>query len=234
MVLEAGDEALLLFAAAPEFLPGIVGLVASRLVDEFHRPAVVVEVGEETSRGSCRSIAGFHITETLEACDDLLVRYGGHARAAGFEVANRDLEELASRLRRLAIEGLDGAELIPVLAVDAEVDLSELSWELQRQLLRLEPCGYGNPRPLLVSRDVSVRHHRAVGREGRHLKLALWDGSATWDAIAFRQGEWAGHLPAVIDVAYHLEVNEWNGQRRLQLNVQDIRPAGGGRVDESG
>jgi single-stranded-DNA-specific exonuclease len=229
MVLEAGDEALLLFAAAPEFLPGIVGLVASRLVDEFHRPAVVVEVGEETSRGSCRSIAGFHITETLEACDDLLVRYGGHARAAGFEVANRDLEELASRLRRLAIEGLDGAELIPVLAVDAEVDLSELSWELQRQLLRLEPCGYGNPRPLLVSRDVSVRHHRAVGREGRHLKLALWDGSATWDAIAFRQGEWAGHLPAVIDVAYHLEVNEWNGQRRLQLNVQDIQPAGAGR-----
>jgi single-stranded-DNA-specific exonuclease len=229
MVLETQGDALLLFAAAREFLPGVVGLVASRLVDEFYRPAVVVEMGEETSRGSCRSIADFHITQALEACEDLLVRYGGHSGAAGFEVANRNLEELSGRLQRLAVERLAGVELIPVLAVDAEVDLSEMSWGLQRQLTQLEPCGYANPQPLFVSRAVHVRYHRAVGREARHLKLALSDGSATWDAIAFRQGEWAGQLPAVIDLAYHLEVNEWHGQRRLQLNVQDIRPAGARR-----
>jgi single-stranded-DNA-specific exonuclease len=225
MVLEAEDHTLL-FAAAPEFLPGIVGLVASRLVDEFYRPAIVVEIGEQTSRGSCRSIPDFHITQALEACEDLLVRYGGHALAAGFEVANRNLDELSGRLRRLALERLADVDLTPVLTVDAEVDLSEMSWDLQQQLSRLEPCGYGNRQPLFISRDVPVRHYRAVGREGRHLKLALSGGVATWDAIAFRQGEWAGRLPAMVDVAYHLEVNEWNDRRQLQLNVQDIRPAG--------
>jgi single-stranded-DNA-specific exonuclease len=227
MVLEAEDDALL-FAAAPEFLPGVVGLVASRLVDEFYRPAIVVEIGEETSRGSCRSIPDFHITEALEACEDLLVRYGGHAGAAGFEVANRNLDELNGRLQRVALERLADVELTPVLTVDAEVALSQMSWELQQQLSRLEPCGYANRQPLFVSRDVPVRYHRAVGREGRHLKLALSDGAATWDAIAFRQGEWAGQLPATVDVAYHLEVNEWNDRRQLQLNVQDIRSAGEG------
>jgi single-stranded-DNA-specific exonuclease len=226
MVLEAERPGPLLFAAAPEFLPGVVGLVASRLVDEFYRPAVVVEMGEETSRGSCRSIPDFHITQALEACEDLLVRYGGHAGAAGFEVANRDLDELNRRLQLIAAERLADVELTPVLAVDAEVELSQMSWDLQGQLSQLEPCGYANPAPLFASRDVPVRYYRAVGREGRHLKLALSDGSTTWDAIAFRQGHWAGRLPAVVDVAFHLEVNEWNGRRQLQLNVQDIRPAG--------
>jgi single-stranded-DNA-specific exonuclease len=233
MVLEAGDD-VLLFAAAPEFLPGIVGLVASRLVDDFYRPAIVVEVGEKTSRGSCRSIPDFHITRALEACEDLLVRFGGHALAAGFEVASHNLSELTERLRRLAAEHLADVELMPVLTVDAEVDLSHMSWDLRQQLSRLEPCGYANPQPLFVSRGVPVRTHRAVGREGRHLKLALSDGSATWDAIAFRQGEWAGRLPATIDVAYYLEVNEWNDRRQLQLNVQDIRPAGADTQQQMG
>jgi single-stranded-DNA-specific exonuclease len=226
LALASEAEPLLLFAASPTFLPGVVGLAASRLVDEFHRPAVVVEVGEETSRGSCRSIPRFHITRALDACEDLLVRHGGHAAAAGFEVANSELETLADRLREIASEALRDADLTPVLDVDAEVVLTEMSWDLLRALSVLEPCGRDNERPLFVSRDVPVRHYRAVGREGRHLKMALSDGQATWDAIAFRQGEWAGRLPDVIDVAYHLELNEWNGQQRLQLNVQDIRPAG--------
>jgi single-stranded-DNA-specific exonuclease len=225
MVLETMDDHLVLFAAAPDFPPGIVGLVASRLLDEFYRPAVVVEVGERFSRGSCRSIDAFHITRALEACDDLLLRYGGHAAAAGFEVANGNLEPLARRLRGIAAERLSEEDLIPVLTVDAEAPLSEMSWELLEALSRLEPCGCDNQQPIFVSRSVRVRRHRAVGREGKHLKLTLSDGRAMWDGIAFRQGAWAGRLPPVVDVAYHLELNEWQGQRRLQLNVQDIRPA---------
>jgi single-stranded-DNA-specific exonuclease len=228
MVLEAAGDGLLLFAAAPEFLPGIVGLVASRLLDEFYRPTVVVEMGDRTSRGSCRSIEAFHITRALDACEDLLLRHGGHAAAAGFEVANRNLAALARRLREIAAEQLSDDDLVPVLRVDAEASLSQMSWDLLESLSRLEPCGCGNRQPLLVSRGVQVRHHRAVGSEGRHLKLMLSDGVATWDAIAFRQGAWAGQLPPTIDIAYHLELNEWRGQRRLQLNVQDIRPAGEG------
>ncbi len=226
LALATAEEAPLLFAAAPDFPAGIVGLVASRLVDEFYRPAVVVEVGKETSRGSCRSIPGFHITHALDECADLLVRHGGHAAAAGFTVSNEHLDDLARRLRGLAAEQLTDVELTPVLRVDAEVELSQMSWELQRELAQLEPCGHANPHPLFLSRDVRVQDQRAVGNEGKHLKLTLSGDQVTWDGIAFRQGEWAGKLPDRVDIAYHLEVNEWNDQRRLQLNVQDVRPAG--------
>jgi len=225
LALTTAEEAHLLFAAAPNFPAGIVGLVASRLVDEFYRPAIVVEEGEETSRGSCRSIPEFHITHALDKCADLLIRHGGHKAAAGFTVANEHLDELANRLRSLAAEQLAGVELTPVLSVDAEVELSRMSWELQRELAQLEPCGYANPHPLFLSRNVRVQKQRAVGN-GKHLKLTLYDGQVAWDGIAFRQGERAGKVPNQVDIVYNLEVNEWNDQRRLQLNVQDVRPAG--------
>jgi single-stranded-DNA-specific exonuclease len=226
LALKEGDDASLLFAASPDFSAGIVGLAASRLVDEFYRPAVVVEIKKKFSRGSARSIPEFHITEALDECADLLVQHGGHAAAAGFTVANDNLHELASRLRELASEQLADVELIPVISIDAEIELSQMSWDLKQELSRLEPCGYANPHPLFLSKNVRVVGHRAVGNDNNHLKLTLSDGWSTWDAIAFRQGEWAGKLPDRIDLVYHLEVNEWNGQRRLQLNVQDIRSAG--------
>jgi single-stranded-DNA-specific exonuclease len=226
LALEASGDSPLLFAASPDFLAGIVGLAASRLVDEFYRPAIVVEMGEDTSRGSARSIPEFHITEALDDCSDLLVQYGGHAAAAGFTVRNNDIDILASRLRELASRRLTGIDLTPVLSVDAEVKLTDMSWDLQRALAELEPCGYGNPHPLFLSRNVRVTDHRSVGNAGKHLKLTLSDGWNTWDGIAFNQGEWTGKLPDLVDIVYHLEINEWNSLRRLQLNVQDIRPTG--------
>jgi single-stranded-DNA-specific exonuclease len=227
LVLDAaGEEMPLLFVAASDFQAGIVGLVASRLVDEFYRPAAVVEIGKKYSKGSARSIPEFHITAALDECTDLLLHHGGHAAAAGFTTPNEHLGELESRLRRLAAEQLAGVELSPVLAVDAVVELARMSGELHRELTRLEPCGYANPHPLFLSQNVRLLGQRAVGSDGKHLKLTLSDGRAVWDGIAFRQGEWAGKLPDRVDVVYHLEANEWNGQQRLQLNVQDLRPAG--------
>jgi single-stranded-DNA-specific exonuclease len=226
LALATTEDAPLLFAAAPDFLAGIVGLVASRLVDEFYRPAVVVKVGAEVSRGSCRSIEEFHVTRALDECRDLLVRHGGHAAAAGFTVANENLDKLAARLQEMAAAQLAGVELSPVLSVDVEVELARMSWELQRELARLEPCGYANPHPLFLSRNVRLLGQRAVGNGGRHLKLTLSDGQTRWDGIAFRQGEWAGKLPDRVDLVYHLEINEWNDRQRLQLNVQDVRPTG--------
>ncbi len=222
----ADSESSLIFAAAPDFLAGIVGLVAGRLASEFYRPVAVVEMGDQVSRGSARSIPEFHITRALDACADLLVRHGGHAAAAGFTVPNENLDELADRLRELAAEQLAGVELTPSLAVDVEVELAQMSWELQQALTQLEPCGYANPYPLFASRNVRLLGQRAVGNDGQHLKLTLSDGQTNWDGIAFRQGDWTGKLPDHVDVAYHLEVNEWNNRRRLQLNVQDVRPAG--------
>ena len=113
----------------------------------------------------------------------------------------------------------------PTLHVDAEVALPELTRDLLSALQQFEPCGYGNPTPLLASYEVRVVSSRQVGAEGKHLKLALGDGRVTLEAIAFNQGQRQGKLSARVDVAYHLELNEWGGEKRLQLNVKDIRPS---------
>jgi len=222
-VLAMGEEERLFLVAAEDYPQGIVGLVAQRLTEEFYRPSVVVELGPERSRGSARSILEFNITAALDQCSDLLVRYGGHAAAAGFTVSNANLELLQQRLRRIAMHQLEGLELLPTLSIDAEVDLSEMNWATHALLEQLEPFGYANPVPLFLSREVVVRDARVVGED--HLKMTLSDGRAVWDAIAFRQGGWAGKLPCRIDVVYTLEVNEWNEEKRLQLNVKDLRPS---------
>ncbi len=229
MALAVEDDPPLLFAAAPDFPAGILGLVAGRLTDEFYRPAVLVEIGPEFSKGSTRSIPEFHITEALDSVAELLVRHGGHAAAAGFTVRTENLPLLRERLLVSAGAALAGRELTPTLHADAEVPLSLLSWELFNQLSALAPFGYGNPQPLLVSRQVRVTHTRAVGADGRHLKLFVQDENGrSWDAIAFRQGDWIGRLPLVVDLAYQVQRNEWNGRTNLQLNVQDIHPVGEG------
>lgn len=226
-LVQAGDpDAPLLFVAGPAFNPGIVGLAASRLADAHYRPAVVVEVGEGESRGSCRSIPEFHITEALDCCQELLTRHGGHAAAAGFTVANQNLEALRDRLVEIAAEQLDGVDLRPELKIDAVVPLEEVDWAMLALLQQLEPCGMDNAQPVLLSRGVPVADVRAIGGEGKHLRLTLRDGRrVSWDALLWRQGERAGEIPGRIDVAYTLEAHDWNGTRRLQLNVQDLRPA---------
>jgi single-stranded-DNA-specific exonuclease len=224
-VLATAEREKLLFAIGEDFLAGIVGLVAHRLTEEFYRPSVVVELGAVESRGSARSISEFNITAALDQCSDLLIRYGGHAAAAGFTVANDNLEALQERLKELATEQLEGVELTPTLFIDAEVQLSEVDWATHAVLTQLEPCGYANPSPLLLSRRAIVRDACPVGPDERHLKLTLSDGRAVWDAIAFRQGHWAQRLPQYIDVVYSLEVQERADGQRLQLNVKDLQPS---------
>jgi len=218
-------EARLLFVAGEGFLPGIVGLVAGKLAEMYYRPAVVVEVGPEESHGSARSIPEFDIAAALDRCSDLLERHGGHKAAAGFTVLNDKLDALRVRLQEIAAEMLGALELVPTLDIDATLPLSQATWQTLEELSRLAPFGEGNPAPVLMSPGVLVREHRVVGTG--HLKLTLSDGVAVWDAIAFRQGEWAERMPQRIDVAYCLEANVWNDQQRLQLNVLDLRPAEG-------
>lgn len=212
----------LLFVAAAEFPEGIVGLVASRLAEEFYRPAIAVHCGTEESRGSARSISEFNIVSALDECKDILVRHGGHSMAAGFTVRTENLAELETRLKEIAARSLDG-ELTPVINIDAETPLHEMNWELQKALAQLEPFGYGNREPIFISRGVTVRDARVVGSE--HLKLLLSDGQSVWDCIAFRQGGWINDLPRRIDVAYQLDARTFNGEVRLQLNVKDLQPS---------
>ncbi len=224
IALAGGDEedTFLLFAASPEFNEGVVGLAASRLVEQYYRPAIVGKVDAETTVCSCRSIPEFHITEALDQCADLLVRHGGHAAAAGFTVRNENVGALVNRLQAIAAEKLAGVDLRPVVVADMELALDALSFEMYEHLQYLEPTGYGNPSPLFVSRDVQVKSSRTVGRDQSHLKLTVVQNGAMLDAIAFRLGDLKPALPAKVDLLYSFEINEWQGRKSLQLNVKDI------------
>lgn len=227
IALSQDPEAFLLFAAHTEFNPGVVGLAASRLTEVYYRPAVVAAQGPDETRGSCRSIPEFHITDALDQCKDLLVRHGGHAAAAGFTVKNENLPELVARLKSVARDQLSGKDLRQTLSADMEVALPEINFEVLKHLSYLEPTGYGNPEAVFVSRDVKVRASRAVGSEGKHLKLTLEDQYGTYfDAIGFRLGQLQPSLPPRIDAMYTLEANEWNGRTTLQLNLKDVKATG--------
>jgi single-stranded-DNA-specific exonuclease len=224
LAIEKEPEPFLLFAAHQDFNPGVIGLAASRLVETYYRPAVVAHQGEAYTRASCRSIPEFHITQELEACADLLAQFGGHAAAAGFTVENGKLPDLVQRLQQAAKKKLAGVDLRPIIHADMEVPLIDLKPSLLNDLNGLQPTGYGNPEAVFVSRNVMVRDARAVGRESAHLKLTVTDGRITYDAIAFRQGDWIGNLPQRIDLMFTFELNEYNGRKTLQLNVKDIKP----------
>ncbi len=216
-----------LIFASGDFKAGIVGLVAGRLTEEYSRPTVIMEAGETESRASCRSIPQFDITHALDQCADLLVRHGGHAQAAGFTVLNNNIPALKAKLMQLADDGLAGQDLRPILEIDAEVEAKALTEWLVYDLVRLEPTGYHSAAPVLMTPNLRVLDARTVGKEGHHLKLKLARvGQPPLDAIGFGLGDWLDRMPERIDVAYQLEINEWNGNRSLQLNMQDIRPAG--------
>jgi single-stranded-DNA-specific exonuclease len=209
------------------FAAGVVGLVAGKLSEEWGRPVLLIERGETESKGSARSIPGFSMIDALTACDDLFVRFGGHAAAAGFTIATENLPTLEARLIELAEGQLSDGMLQPAITIDATVGLNELGWPMLDELLRLEPFGQANQQPLLMSPGVEVVDARPRGGDGQHLRLLLRKGGATYEAIAFRLGHLADALRRrpLIDVAYTLEANEWNGERRLQLNVKDFRRA---------
>jgi single-stranded-DNA-specific exonuclease len=222
----AADRSILI-AHSPNIVPGVVGLVAGKLVDRYYRPAIVIEEGPEQSRGSARSIPEFDISDALDEVSSLLVRHGGHSRAAGFTVRTDRLSELASALERVAARELaEYAELRPTLRIDAEVPLRAVDWGLQEQFTRLEPTGQENEPPLLLCRQARVREARTVGG-GKHLRLIV-DGerpNKVLDAVAFNHGNWAAQLEegVLIDLVFRVEANEWQGRRQLQLNVQDLR-----------
>jgi len=211
-----------LMVADLDFHEGVIGLAASRISDEFYRPAIVGKIGESHTRASARSIPGFHITDALEKCSDLLERFGGHAAAAGFSVRNEHLQALQERLVSIAEEETDPEALIPSLVIDSAAEFDELGESTMRFIDQLQPCGQGNNWPIFSTEQVQVMDSRAVGTDQAHLKMTLRKESKSFDAIAFRMGDLRGILPDFIDIAYRLERNTYLGYESLQLNVVDI------------
>lgn len=216
----------LIFIGHEKISSGIVGLIAGRLTEERYRPAVVYERSDKKSRASCRSIPEFHITEALRSCRDLMVRFGGHAAAAGFTVANEKLAALKENLTRVAEKALSGLDLTPALDIDAAVPLQRINGKHIQYLMGMAPFGEGNPRPLFLSRALEVADVRPMGNSGKHLRLRLRDGRVTWPAAAFDLGPSNGAGLEVrpgqrLDVVYSFCRDR--GGEGLELRVEDFR-----------
>jgi single-stranded-DNA-specific exonuclease len=213
----------LLLTADREYPMGISGLVASRLTEEFYRPAIVVHTEDKVSHASCRSIPEFNIIGALNRFSQLFTRYGGHAAAAGFTLPTENLPRLEEELVKLAAEELAGVELRPHLDIDAVVTLPELGGDTYQTTQLLAPFGIGNPVPVFLSKGVEVLEHRTMGNGGEHLRMKLRQGGTVWDGVAFRLADHQDELASAIDMVYNLEIDRWGGKEQLRLNILDFK-----------
>jgi single-stranded-DNA-specific exonuclease len=202
---------------------GVVGIVASRVVAEFHRPTIILGGDGAVWRGSGRSIEGFDLAAALRQCDDLLARHGGHAMAAGMSIDPVRLDEFRSRLNALAHAALSPEQLQPELRLDAQVSLADLDLERVEELSRLGPTGQGNPPVRLAVGNLMMKYPpQRMGRENQHVKLRVTDGARVAEAVWWNCGK--AELPqGPFDLAFTPQVNEYNGRRTVQLKVLDWR-----------
>ncbi|MGE5508976.1 MAG: single-stranded-DNA-specific exonuclease RecJ [Chitinophagales bacterium] len=225
------DGAWALVAAGEGWHPGVIGIVASRLVERFHRPAVVISVEDGVGHGSARSIPEFNLHGALCECADLFFKFGGHAMAAGLTIAAERIPEFRGRLGRCAEARLTPEDFVPSLRLDAEVTADELTPSLVAELERLAPFGAGNPTPVLGLKNVEIAEERTVGEGGRHLKLSVRPagGGAPLDCIGWQMAGYRERLKShfgPVDLAFSPEVDAWRGAPRVQLVLQDLRIAG--------
>ena len=204
---------------------GVIGLAASKIAERLNRPCVVISLDGDIGHGSARSIEAYHLFDGLTACRDLLEKFGGHSHAAGLAIRRERIPEFRRRLNEHAASCLTEADLVPTLSIDAEVQPRELTFQLSQELGALEPFGAGNPRPVFVTRGLRVLNEPQIIKE-QHLKLRVaGHDNRPFEAIWWRGLEESEQTPQAnqgIDLAYELEVNRWNGEIRLQLNVKDM------------
>lgn len=202
--------------------PGVVGIVASRIAELFHRPVILFAFEDGTGRGSGRSISKFHLLDAIKSCAGHLLRYGGHSHAAGLSIAEAELERFALSFDEAAAGSLDADALIPRVPYDAELTSAEIVESLPLELERMKPFGMGNPEPVFLLRGAGVSESRVL--KGGHLKLKLSCGGRSFDAIGFGLAE-KGITTGRIDLLFSPGINLWNGKKLLQLIVKDLRRA---------
>jgi single-stranded-DNA-specific exonuclease len=224
---ELGPDDRAIVLAAEDWHPGVIGIVASRLVERYGRPTFLVAWEGDTGRGSGRSISGFDLHGALHRVGHCLEKYGGHHMAAGLTVRRGRFEEFRIAFLEVAGELLRPDDLAPAQRVDLELPLGDLSEELERLIRHLEPCGAGNPAPVFGVRGARAVRARRVG--ANHLRFVLDDGSGAIPAIGFQVADRVPEdwLERPLDVAFRLERDEWQGRSTLQARVATIAPSGG-------
>jgi single-stranded-DNA-specific exonuclease len=225
-VVELDNAAAVIVMGASHWPLGVLGLAASRLVEEFYRPTFVFNTEADEWRGSARSIEGFHLVDCLQHCAPLLHRFGGHAMAAGLTVLASRFRELKEELEQYAATRLNGDAFSRPITIEASAAFADLKPSLHHEIQLLAPFGVGNREPLLLSREVEVVRAESFGADRRHLRLQLRDRTASAEAIAFDKAAAAPHLPSGrrIDVVYAVQCERWDGLDRLRLHLRDLRP----------
>lgn len=226
-IVKGGELKKLLFVSHETYNQGIIGLVAGKLVETYYRPSVVIARGDLISKASARSISGFNIVEAIRMCSDLLIDVGGHPMAAGFTVETKNLDALQERLEIYADKVIEDSLLVRSIKIDVAIPFASVTEALWHSMRDFEPFGLGNPEPVFMTPQVEIADMRLVGNDGKHLKLRIKDpqSSQIIDAIAFSMGKRYGELKqgAVIDIVYTIDMNVWNGNKKIQVKVRDMK-----------
>lgn len=211
---------------------GVIGIVASRITDKYHKPCVLLSNDGDTVKGSARSIEGFNIYNALDACRKLLEKFGGHELAAGLTLRSGDIDSFRTGINEYARLYMGDTQLKPFINIDAELDSENLNMECARSIGVLAPFGAGNREPVFCCKGLKINEIRTTS-DKKHLKLKLSIGNTTVDAIGFNMGERVFEFQTGddVDVAFNLEVNSWNSFEKVQLNLRDIRKNKGGTLD---
>jgi len=217
---------------------GVVGLVAGKLADEYSRPFLILSEKGDKIAGSGRSIPKFNLIEAIEKCKDILIEFGGHSQAAGLKIENKNFEKFRKKMNLLADKTLKKEDLVPIINIDCKIEHNQIDWQLNDEIDKFNPFGFGNRKPVFLAEKLEVHEIRTVGANDAHLKVcfkAIVKESAKvkyFSAIGFRLGKMAEEMPDkkpglrwgdFVDVVFQLEINEWNGNRELQMNVLDLK-----------
>lgn len=210
--------------ASKTWHPGVIGIVASRISDRFHRPTIIVALDKDLGKGSGRSIRSFHLFDALARCEDYLEEYGGHSFACGVTLCKKDIPKFKETLNAVANEVLKPEDLIPTLEIDCEIPLSCLSKNFIAEIEKLSPYGAVNPRPLFCSRNLRLKSEPIVFGKN-HIKMWVSDGEANCEAIGFRKGELysAISLSESFELVYYASINNWQGMDSVQLEIEALR-----------
>lgn len=230
-LLEADPElaqSKVLVLASENWHPGVIGIVASRLVDRFYRPTFMISLEAGKGKGSARSIAGFNLYQAMVNCQDHLEQFGGHAMAAGFSIQEEKITDFCEAVNRFAEEALTEEHLTPNLDLDALINLTELSMDTVQELNQLSPLGHCNPGPMLGCCQATVVNCREVGKNGGHLKMRVREKQTIFDGIGFNLASYSEMLAAndTVDMAFVPSINVWNGRSSVQLEVKELKETG--------
>lgn len=205
--------------------PGVIGIVASRIVEQFSKPSILIGKDKEVGKGSGRSMSGFNLYEAMNKCSELFEKFGGHEMAAGLTIKASNIEAFRKKINEIAEEMLQGKELVPEILVDYKLEPADINLQTAKQLKELEPFGMGNPNPNFVCRNMQVLDKKLVGANNKHLSLNLYDGKNNVKGIAFNMGNLYNVLSSnkKIDIICCMDINQWNNNETVQLVIKDIK-----------